>query len=109
MQSDCCWYGLPTFANSVAIGKVAPKPDLYTAPEERARFELCGDSAPAKRSAGRHAHPGERSASSTAAFPRKVDRFLQHFAILYSRKASRRALYDYTSSQDSEKDSTCGT
>jgi hypothetical protein len=28
MQSDCCWYGLPTFANSVANGKVAPKGDI---------------------------------------------------------------------------------
>ena len=39
------------------------------------------------RQGGTHI-PGGRSASSTAAFPRKVDRFLQRFAILCSRKAS---------------------
>src|SRR5215472_15475356 len=37
---------------------------------------FAGDSAMAGRSAGQHAHPTVRSASSTDAFPRKVDGFL---------------------------------
>ena len=45
------------YAASSAIGCRAPNPDLYAAARERASFELCGDSAPAERSAGQHAHP----------------------------------------------------
>ena len=52
--------------------------------------------------------PTGRSASSTDAFPRKVDGFLTRFAILCARKASSESPHGYTSSQDSEKDSTCG-
>ena len=70
---------------------------------------FAGDSATAQRSAGQHAHPRGRSASSSDAFPRKVDGFLTRFAILCVRKANSETLYGHKSSQDSEKDSTCGT
>jgi hypothetical protein len=33
---------LPTFAEAMVNGDVAPKPDLYSAARERASFELCG-------------------------------------------------------------------
>src|SRR5215471_11836287 len=53
-----CRFSQGTFARTHGNGRDAPrKPDLYTAAEERASFELCGDSVPAKRSAGPHAHP----------------------------------------------------
>jgi len=58
---------------------------------------------------GRTHIPTGRSASSTGAFLRKVNGFLTRFAILLLERQARRALYGYTSSQDSEKDSTRGT
>src|SRR5215471_12010475 len=56
--------------------------------------------------------PTGRSASSTGAFPLEVDRFLRScnlLAISALERQARRALDGYISSQDSEKDSTCGT
>ena len=47
---------------------------------------LAGDSARAERSAGQHAHPSGRSASSSHGFPREVNGFLTRFAILCGRK-----------------------
>ena len=82
----------------------------FTPRLERGRASnFAGDSATAERSAGQDAHPSGLSASSTGAFPRKVNGFLTRFAILLLERQARRALYGYTSSQDSEKDRTCGT
>ena len=61
----------------------------FTPRLERGRASnFAGDSATAERSAGQDAHPSGLSASSTGAFPRKVNGFLTRFAILCARKAS---------------------
>jgi hypothetical protein len=46
--------------------------------------------------------------SVTMPFLSKVDGFLTRFAVLCARKASSESPHGYTSSQDSEKDCTCG-
>ena len=71
---------------------------------------FAGDSAKAEGSAGQHARTSGRSASSTNAFPCKVDGFLTRLAMLCARKGKfGEPSNGYTSSQDSDKDSTCGT
>src|ERR1700757_3569956 len=105
-----CRFSQGTFARTRGNGRDAPKPDLCAAAGERASFELLPVIRLRRRDQQRSTHiPNGRSASSTDAFPRKVNGFLTLFAILCARKATRRALYGYTSSQDSGKDSTCGT
>ena len=70
-------------------GRDAPKLDLYAAVGKRASFELLPVIRLRRRDHQGSTHIlGGRSASSTDAFPRKVDGFLTRFAILCARKAS---------------------
>jgi hypothetical protein len=67
--------------------KEAPKPDLYAAAGERASFELLPVIRLRRRDQqGSTYIPSGRSASSSDAFPCKVDGFLTRFAILCARK-----------------------
>ena len=70
-------------------GSRALKPDLYAAAAERTSFELLPVIRLQRRDQQGSTHiPSGRSASSTDAFPRKVDGFLTRFAILCARKLS---------------------
>jgi len=76
---------LPTPEDHRLIDCCAPKPDLYAAGELR--------TLPVIRLRRRDQHgsthiPSARSASSTDAFPRKVNGLLTRLAILCARKAS---------------------
>ena len=70
---------------------------------------LPGDSATAERSARQHAHPTGVPPGQAMRFRCKADGFLTRIAILCVERQTRRALYGYTSSQDSDKDITRGT
>jgi DNA-binding protein HU-beta len=78
---------LATVAATDRKERDAPKPDLYSAAGERASFELLPVIRLRRKDQQASTHsPSGRSASSTDAFPRKVDGFLTHFAILCARK-----------------------
>src|SRR6516162_10349603 len=80
---------LRPYAASSVTGCRAPKPDLYAAAGGSANFELSPVIRLRWRDQQGSTHiPSGHSASSTDAFPRKVDGFLTRFAILSARKAS---------------------
>src|SRR6516164_2562275 len=91
-------------------GACAPKPELYAAAGERASFELLPVIRLRRRDQQGSTHiPAGVFGSSSHTFPREVNGFLTRFAILCARKASSESPHGYTSSQNSGKDSICGT
>src|SRR6516162_6596504 len=80
-----CRFSQGTFARTRDNGREAPKPDLYAAGELRTLPVI---RLRRRDQQGSRHIPSGRSASSTDAFPRKVNGFLTPFAILCARKAS---------------------
>src|SRR6516164_7999720 len=90
-------------------GACAPKTELYAAAGERASFGLLAVIRLRRRDQQGGTHIPAGVPPRQAMGFREVNGFLTRFAILCARKASSESPHGYTSSQDSEKDSTCGT